>query len=200
MKFTDVKKDVDEKKDTEVIDSKPVWNGTWRRITEGKEGTLDIKDFNGDTFNMSLTVVTDGNPSGLNGEAKVVGDKATHLDAWYGTGCTITLAPQEDFIRIDGSPECSDPNGMATDFNGEYKLSTKIESNTNQTLHSKGIIDEQKDSDIKKILGADYAALVENMEVTEVANDIYGTEEILVLEGGVWIYGNNPRFCSKLSY
>jgi len=129
------------------------WNGEWRRTQQHHEGTLIISTFNGDTFMMSLDVMNGGNTGGMEGSATVEGNTATFVDGELGTGCIIKMTLKNDVITIEETEECLLVGGMGTYFSGEYVniLSESFETGTH-TLSSKGIIAEEHDETIQKLL------------------------------------------------
>ncbi|MHA7138161.1 hypothetical protein ACRTEV_12950 [Rossellomorea arthrocnemi] len=158
------------------------WNGQWLQSGDGYDADLEIKDENGSTFQMTLTLNIQGEVLGLAGEANVNNGKATYVDQWTFPNCTLDMSIQGDKIHINGSDECSNSEEIGKYFSGDYLLKESKEKYTD-TLASRKILNVSQDQIIQSIIKADYKTFLDNIEMGELANEKYGTEDTSVLEG-----------------
>lgn len=161
------------------------WNGEWVRDEEFNEGTMNISNFDGQKFNLSIGVQSGGNTGDMIGVASVNGNKATYIDTEYDTGCRLNMTLQEGSVLIQQTPECGQVGGMGTYFDGEYTNAKTTVSTPSNSLSSKNIMNETNDSAIQQLLGDDYGSLVENMQMVNTDGEKYGLKDALLYEGGV---------------
>lgn len=157
------------------------WNGEWQRMTQNYEGTLNISNFDGDSFNLSISVMNGANMGDMEGVAIVEGDQATYTDAEYDTGCRLDMTLTEDSIQVETNDDCWNVGGMGTFFYGEYMNEEKAVNQPKDTLVSLDILIPEQDEVVRELVGEDYDILVSHMQNVEFSP---GQESFLV-KGGV---------------
>ncbi|MCM3568963.1 Ig-like domain-containing protein [Neobacillus mesonae] len=166
--------------------STDAWVGEWLRTSEYSPGTLRITNFNEGVLDVSMEVYSGANTSGIDGKAAVNGNKAKLVDTEYDTGCQLDMTLHDDYIHIEETPGCGEIGGIGTSLAGDFKNPSAAANTKKATLSSLKIVNTTVDSDIKKLLGSDYDALVSNMQIVDTeAGAKYGLEDSVAIEGGV---------------
>lgn len=88
------------------------------------------------------------------------GNKAIYKDMEEATECVLNFTLSQKEIKIDATPGCSYYGGLNVSFDGTYKKG-KITEHT-KTLSELDILPSEQDENVKKLVGNDYEALVDN--------------------------------------
>lgn len=161
------------------------WQGEWERFDFQSGGLLTIKDINGQSFAMKMSVSYGGRSGELEGIAQVTGNKAVYVDKEFGTDCRLELLLKENSIVIEQNESCWNVGGLGTFFNGEFENTETAVAPPPPTLSSLNIVDEEQDAVIRQMLGNDYDYFVESMQVTYDVREEYGLSDTLAYAGGV---------------
>lgn len=169
------------KKKEELAQNK--WNGEWTRLSNSNPGTLNISNYDGSSFMLTMSVLSGANTGDLDGKATVSGKTASFTSQEY--DCSLNLTLKDDAVQVEESKGCRQIGGIGTYFSGEYSSPEVVTSTPAPTLYSLGLISEERDGKVQSLVGNDYDRLVKNMQNAHPSMDKYGLEDTFVIEGGV---------------
>lgn len=156
-----------------AVSGKFDWAGEWTR-SDGT-ATLSLKPLDGDRYELELQSSAGANTGLLSGRARKAG--ASEL-SFKGQGdnaaCALTFHRFHRQIQIEQQHTGSDCGaGMGVYFSGRYLpgLPAAV-ATTHWTLLDLGVVlKAEDDARLRKLLGDDYDALVERMDVTDTRTD-----------------------------
>jgi len=181
--YDEVKKQAEEEKKKKEKEeaSKLSLNGTWSRNIRNSEGTLNISNATGQTFDFTLETYFGANMNGTEGKAKISGTKATFVDPEF--GCKLVFDLGKDAINIDESTECSQLGGIGASLAGKYDKGTAKKST--KSFSDLGVLTAKDDANVKKLVGNDYETLVSNMQIINTDEEDKDNMNSTIITGGV---------------
>ena len=179
--YDKVKKELEAEKKKKEQEASKSLNGTWSRNIRNSEGTLNISNATGETFDFTLETYFGANTSGTEGKAKISGNKATFVDPDF--GCKLVFNLGKDAINIDESTECSQLGGIGASLGGKYDKGTAKKST--KSFSDLGVLTAKDDANVKKLVGNDYETLVSNMQIINTDEEDKDNMNSTIITGGV---------------
>ncbi|MGH8081479.1 MAG: lysozyme inhibitor LprI family protein [Lysobacter sp.] len=152
------------------------WSGDWTRA-DGNS-SLSLKALGDGKFDMELQASNGANTGLLSGRARANGDNEMVYKGNDGTAkCELTFHRFHRQIQIEQQHTGSDCGaGQGVYFSGRYLpgLGEAVATAQWNLLDLGVVIKPENDARLRKLLGDDYAALVERLDVTDTRNDQEG--------------------------